>query len=108
MISIYEVSATLANSFMDGRNTASVWGHERQFHPTRAEAEAACDRLQHAQWGRVHPPHYEVLERTRDQFPTDIFGEEEWRRACHQAGIDPAIEPPDRPLQESATEHLTY
>src|SRR4051794_4164006 len=103
MIAIYEVSATLANSFLDGRNTASVWGYERQFHPTRQAAEAACERLRHAaHWGRTPPPHYEVLERTRDQFPPDFFGDEEWGRACHQAGIHPTQEVASQPAQEPA------
>jgi hypothetical protein len=89
-MTIYEVSCRPPERCGDGRSTAGLWGHERQYHATRASAEAACAHLRDSEyWGRADPPEYSVRERTRADFAPDAIGEGEWRAACRQAGVAP-------------------
>ena len=91
---IYEVSAFLPDECADGRSLRGVWGDEKQFHPDRDSAEAALKRLSAGgSWGCPVPPTYEVEVVTRDRFPSDSIGEQEWRSACRQAGVDAAPGP---------------
>jgi hypothetical protein len=88
---IYEVAASIAGTCVDGRDFSGVWGHEKQYHPSRESAERACERLRNGgYWGCSDPPTYWIEELTRAQFSPDAIGEQEWRRACRQAGVDPA------------------
>jgi hypothetical protein len=88
---IYMVTAQLPASWNDGRSTEFLWGHERQYHASLDSAEAACNRLRAGSGsGLPEPAAYGVKERTRSDYPADFFGEEEWRAACYQAGIDPS------------------
>ncbi len=88
MATIYEVMAYIANVCIDGRSNHGAWGHQKQFHTTRESAESACRILRAGDnWGCQEPPRYEVVERTRQDFPGDDMGEQEWRRACKQAGL---------------------
>ena len=87
---IYEVSAYLAGVCVDGRSLRGVWGNEKQFHPDRAAADSALARLSAGgYWGCPVAPTYEVQEVTRERYPGDDLGEQEWRTACRQAGVDP-------------------
>jgi hypothetical protein len=91
MVRIYEVMARIAGICVDGRSSRGAWGSEKQFHASRESAEAAMARLRAGEYfGCPVPPTYEVVERTRDDFPGDNLGEQEWRHACRQAGVDPA------------------
>jgi len=90
----YEVSAFLADSCADGRSLRGVWGNEKKFHPDRDSAAAALDRLKAGgYWGCPVPPTYEIAEVTRDRFAADNLGEQEWRSACREAGVDASTEP---------------
>jgi hypothetical protein len=92
MMTLYEVAATIGCQCLDGRSNHGAWGHEKQYHATRASAESATARLRGGgYWGCPEPPTYEVVERTRDDFPGDGLGEQEWRRACRQAGVSPTV-----------------
>jgi hypothetical protein len=92
MASLYEVAASIGCESLDGRSIHGAWGHEKQYHATRASAEAAAARLRGGgYWGCPEPPTYAVVERTRAAFPADALGEAEWRRACRQAGVAPAL-----------------
>lgn len=94
MLTIFEISAEIAPACVDGRNPGGVWGHERQYHAVRATAEAARDRLRGGgYWGCSVAPAYAIVERTRETFGLDAIGEQEWRHACRQAGVDPAGSP---------------
>ena len=87
---IYMVTAHLPASWNDGRSTEFLWGHERQFHASHDSAEAACNRLRSGSGsGLPEAAAYGVKTRTRHDYPADFFGDEEWRAACYQAGIDP-------------------
>jgi hypothetical protein len=87
---IFEVTAVIPSLCADGRNTVGMWGHERHYHATRESAEAACGRLRAGGYQNCHDtPEYDVAERTRADFPADLFGEQEWRAACREAGVDP-------------------
>jgi hypothetical protein len=87
---IFEVTAVIPGPCADGRNTTGMWGHEHHYHATRETAEAACGRLRGGGYRSCHDqPEYDVAARTRDDFSTDPFGEQEWRAACREAGVDP-------------------
>lgn len=86
---IYTVTARLAAWCNDGRSTEFLWGHERQYHATRESAELACQRLRDHGSKCAEPERYGVEVRTRLDYTRDLFGEQEWRAACHQAGVDP-------------------
>jgi hypothetical protein len=91
MVKLYEIAARIGDRCLDGRSNEGAWGYERQFHATRESAEVAVARLRHGgHWGCPQAPTYEVVERTRPDFSDDALGEQEWRRACGQAGISPA------------------
>ena len=92
---IYEVAASMSGHCLDGRDFSGVWGLEKQFHPNRESAELACRRLQAGGgWGCAELPTYSVEERTRADYPPDPLGEQEWRHACRQAGVDPVTGEP--------------
>jgi hypothetical protein len=91
MARLYEVAAYIGYECLDGRSNHGAWGHERQFHATRESAEGAVARLRDGgHWGCREAPNYDIVERTRADYPNDAIGEQEWRRACRQAGISPA------------------
>ncbi len=57
---------------------------------TRESAEEAAARLRDGgHWGCSEAPTYAIGERTRADYSNDAIGEQEWRRACRQAGISP-------------------
>jgi hypothetical protein len=59
-----------------------------QFHATIQSAELAAARLRDGgSWGCPSPPTYSIVERTRADYSDDDIGQQEWRRACKQAGI---------------------
>jgi hypothetical protein len=92
MMTLYEVAAFLGCQCLDGRSNHGAWGHEKQYHASRESAEVAMARLRGGgYWGCPEPPTYEVVERTRGDFPGDTLGEQEWRRACRQAGVSPTV-----------------
>jgi hypothetical protein len=89
-MTLFIVTARVPILCNDGRDPAIFWGHEAQYHATRETAEAACGRLRASGgYGCNPPPEYDVAEFTRADFAPDPFGEEEWRTACRQAGVDP-------------------
>ena len=91
MATLYEVAAYIGCVCLDGRSNHGAWGHERQFHATRESAEGAIARLRNGgHWGCPEAPTYDIVERTRADYSNDAIGEQEWRRACRQAGISPA------------------
>ena len=91
MATLHEIAAYIGSKCLDGRNNRGAWGHERQFHATRGSAEEAIARLRDGgHWGCAEAPTYEVIERARADYSDDAIGEQEWRRACRQAGISPA------------------
>jgi hypothetical protein len=91
MARIYEIAARIGGECLDGRSNHGAWGHERQFHATSESAEGAVERLRGGgHWGCSEAPTYDIVERTRADFSDDDIGEQEWRRACRQAGISPA------------------
>ncbi len=91
MATLYEIAAWIGDECLDGRSNDGAWGYEHQFHATRESAERAVARLRGGgHWGCAEAPSYEVVERTRADFPDDPIGDQEWRRACRQAGISPA------------------
>ena len=59
--------------------------------PRQSEtAKATCGRLRESGgYGCNPPPEYGIAEVTRADFASDSFGEEEWRTACREAGVDP-------------------
>jgi hypothetical protein len=90
MAGLYEIAANIGGACLDGRSNHGAWGHERQFHATRESAEAAVARLRDGgHWGCSEAPSYDIVERTRADYSEDAIGEQEWRRACRQAGISP-------------------
>ena len=91
MTTLYEIAAQIGSECVDGRSNHGAWGHERQFHATRELAEEAVARLRDGgHWGCSVVPTYSIVERTRADYSNDAFGEQEWRRACRQAGISSA------------------
>ncbi len=91
MVKLYEIAARIGDGCLDGRSNHGAWGYERQFHATSESAEAAVARLRDGgHWGCSEAPTYDVVERTRTDYSDDDIGEQEWRRACGQAGISPA------------------
>ena len=91
MVKLYEIAARIGDGCLDGRSNHGAWGYEQQFHATRESAEAAVARLREGgHWGCSETPTYDVVERTRADYSDDDIGEQEWRRACRQAGISPA------------------
>jgi hypothetical protein len=87
---IYEVACTIPSACVDGRSMVGLWGHEHHFHGDRLSADLACARLRAGgYWGCTEPPSYEVLSRSRTDYPSDFLGEAEWRAACREAGVDP-------------------
>jgi hypothetical protein len=86
---LYEVACFVESHDLDGQTTAGLWGYEKQFHPTHESADAACKRLRERAAKHGDPVRYEVHERRREDFSSDNIGDQEWRRACRQAGIDP-------------------
>jgi hypothetical protein len=91
MARLYEIAAYIGGQCLDGRSNDGAWGHERQYHATRESAEEAVARLRHGgHWGCPEAPTYDIVERTRADYSNDALGEQEWRRACRQAGISPA------------------
>jgi hypothetical protein len=91
MVKLYEIAARIGDECLDGRSNHGAWGYERQFHATRESAEAAVARLRDGgHWGCSAAPTYDIGERTRSDYSDDDIGEQEWRRACRQAGIAPA------------------
>jgi hypothetical protein len=91
MARLYEIAASIGGQCLDGRSNDGAWGHEKQYHATRESAEEAAARLRHGgHWGCPEAPIYDIVERTRDDYSDDAFGEQEWRRAYRQAGISPA------------------
>jgi hypothetical protein len=91
MAKLYEIAAYIGSECIDGRSNHGAWGHERQFHATRESAEEAVARLRDGgHWGCSEAPTYAIVERTRADYENNPIGEQEWRRACQQAGISPA------------------
>ena len=91
MVKLYMIAARIGDACLDGRSNHGAWGYEQQFHATRESAEAAVARLREGgHWGCSETPTYDVVERTRAAYSDDDIGEQEWRRACGQAGISPA------------------
>ena len=91
MARLYEIAAYIGSECLDGRSNHGAWGYERQFHATRESAEEAVARLRDGgHWGCSAAPTYAIDERTRADYSNDDIGEQEWRRACRQAGISPA------------------
>ena len=89
-MTLFRVTARVPIPCNDGRDPAVFWGHETQYHATRETAMATCGRLRDSPGhGCDPPPDYSVAEVTRADFAFDPFGEEEWRTACRQAGVDP-------------------
>jgi hypothetical protein len=87
---LYEIAAYIGSECIDGRSNQGAWGHERQFHATRESAEVAVARLRDGgHWGCAKAPTYAIVERTRADYSNDAISEQEWRRACRQAGIPP-------------------
>jgi hypothetical protein len=88
---LYEIAAKIGSECVDGRSNHGAWGYETQFHATRESAEGAVARLRDGgHWGCAEAPTYAIVERTRADYSNDAIGEQEWRRACRQAGISPA------------------
>jgi hypothetical protein len=85
---IYEVACYMDGDDFDGRTTAGLWGHEHQFHATHELAEAAVHRLRKRAAAEKDSVRYEVEARVRADFPSDPIGDQEWKRACRQAGVD--------------------
>ncbi len=84
----YEITAYIGSECLDGRSNHGAWGNETQFHATRESAEEAVVRLRDGgHWGCSQAPTYDVVERTRADYSDDAIGEQEWQRACRQAGI---------------------
>ena len=91
MTTLYEIAAFIGAACLDGRSNHGAWGNESQFHATSESAEGAVARLSDGgHWGCSQSPTYAIVERTRADFSDDAIGEQEWRRACRQAGISPA------------------
>jgi hypothetical protein len=91
MSRLFEIAAYIGAECVDGRSNHGAWGHEKQFHATRESAEEGVARLHvGGQWGCSQVPTYSIVERTRADYSNDGIGEQEWRRACRQAGISPA------------------
>jgi hypothetical protein len=91
MARLYEIAAKIGGQCLDGRSNDGAWGHEKQYHPTLESAEEAVARLRHGgHWGCPEAPTYDIVERTRADYSNDALGEQEWWRACRQAGISPA------------------
>jgi hypothetical protein len=91
MSRLYEIAAYIGSECVDGRSNHGAWGHERQFHATRKSADEGVARLRDGgHWGCSVVPTYSIVERTRADYSNDAIGEQEWRRACRQAGISPA------------------
>jgi hypothetical protein len=90
MATLFEIAARIGDECLDGRSNHGAWGHEHQFHATRDSAERAVARLRDGgHWGCSQAPSYDIVERTRADYSDDAIGEQEWRRACHQAGVSP-------------------
>jgi hypothetical protein len=90
MARLYEIAARIGEHCLDGRSNHGAWGLEHQFHATRESADQAVERLRDGgHYGCSEAPTYEVIERGRADYPDDPIGEQEWRRACRQAGISP-------------------
>jgi hypothetical protein len=88
MSGLYEITAYIGSECLDGRSNHGAWGDEMQFHATRESAEGAVLRLRNGgHWGCSQAPLYAIVERTRADYSDDAIGEQEWRRACRQAGI---------------------
>jgi hypothetical protein len=91
MVRLYEIAAYIGSECVDGRSNHGAWGYERQFHATRESAEEAVARLRDGgHWGCSQAPTYTIVERTRADYGNNAVEEQEWRRACRQAGISPA------------------
>ena len=91
MLTLYEIAAFIGRDCLDGRSYAGAWGQEMQFHATLPSAEAAVARLRKGgSWGCPEPPTYDIVERTQADYADDDIGQQEWRRACKQAGISSA------------------
>jgi hypothetical protein len=87
---LYEIAAHIGGECIDGRNNSGAWGYERQFHANRELAEEAVARLRGGgHWGCPTAPTYDIVERTRADYEKNEIGEQEWRRACRQAGVAP-------------------
>ena len=90
MTRLYEIAAYIGSACVDGRNNHGAWGNEKQFHATGESAEGAVARRRDGgHWGCSQAPTYDIVERTRADYSTNVIDEQEWRRACRQAGISP-------------------
>jgi hypothetical protein len=91
MATIYEIAALIGSQCVDGRSNHGAWGHEKQFHATLESAEEAVARLRDGgHWGCSEAPTYSIVMRTRADYSRSAIDEQEWRRACQQAGVSPA------------------
>jgi hypothetical protein len=97
MLTLFMITARVPIATNDGRDPAVFWGYESQFYTVRKTAEVACRRLQAgaASFSGQHPE-YGIAEVTRASFASDEFGAQEWRNACHQAGVDPRSDNPPK------------
>ena len=87
---LFTITARIPAIWNDGRDPAIFWGDEAQYHAMREAAEAACGRLRAGGAYGVHQlPEYGVLAVTRADLSVDDLGDDEWNKACHQAGVDP-------------------
>ena len=90
MVRLYEIAAYIGSDCVDGRSNHGAWGYEKQFHATRESAEEAVARLRDGgHWGCSQAPTYTIVERTRADYANNAVEQQEWRRACRQAGISP-------------------
>ena len=88
MATLYEIAAHIGAKCVDGRSNHGAWGYEKQFHATQESAEEAVARLRDGgHWGCSEAPTYTIVVRTRADYSNNTIGEQEWRRACQQAGI---------------------
>ena len=91
MARLFEIAVHIGSECLDGRSNHGAWGEERQFHASRESAEEAAARLRDGgHWGCSDAPTYTIIERTQADYSSDAIGQQEWRRACRQAGISPA------------------
>ena len=90
MARLYEIAATIeASASTAGATTApgAMRGSTTDARVGQRSGGAAAPRRS---LGLPKAPAYDIVERTRPDYSNDDLGEQEWRRACRQAGISPA------------------